>query len=808
MSDLDRSLTAIDWLPCLNAHNTLQTTDGSVESSNNGEVDAMIRESNVGSPNRAKDGKPPYSYASLIRLAISNAPKGKMTLSEIYQFIIQQFPYYRDAGTGWKNSIRHNLSLNKCFTKVARSKDDPGKGSYWSIDYNTSQDDGFSKKKKSNSQLFRASPYSPECSSNSSDYNTCSFTASGAARPKASDWPSAPNSKYEQQHSVKADSGCPASGDGVQPNFEPARASVRDHEGSGSDLGHLELNDTNEISAVLNGLLSQYGMSLESEHHHHQQQQQQMSTGASGMLSGDSSYVSHSAANAESPYSSILPRNINQLDPFIHVQRGPSSLSESPFTTTPRGGSGNANDSPYTAVPRRVSTASSPYSLAPRGASNSPYSDLSRASGSHDSPYTVSQEDGSPYSSRCSSTMGANNEAYLALPNGANTPNGHYSSVPGNRSVPQNDPYNFQLASSGPYMKLPHNEIFPSRQDPYSDSYPGISKEILNRGSHDIIYPNALSGSDNPYHGGASDPQYSDVESGASYSSIQSGAPGSCGSPYARLPVDSKSNGSSYVNVLGGGNSVPYSGDSNSYSRTSTHDGNYVGSSHDIPLSNSKSHTRSQNDSSNSFNHDSSMNVLYSPNSGHYHSANVSNTASANGAAYSSAYNSRNPVTSREFEGSTLDDMIEMVPNHSFNSGGRSEQTFQEGGSFVSGQSKHHGIQSVNCAVFRNNDCKVSGSPSSMEHVFRSKDCGSGGCSTAEHNFQASERGEEGPPMSERNSTDSHVNSDRYASGGCPQGLLVHRANYSRGEVMNPPALADRHSDDEIEDDFNWDRLL
>jgi hypothetical protein len=102
MSDLDRSLTAIDWLPCLNAHNTLPTTDGSVESGNNGEVDAMIRESNVGSPNRAKDGKPPYSYASLIRLAISNAPKGKMTLSEIYQFIIQQFPYYRDAGTGWK----------------------------------------------------------------------------------------------------------------------------------------------------------------------------------------------------------------------------------------------------------------------------------------------------------------------------------------------------------------------------------------------------------------------------------------------------------------------------------------------------------------------------------------------------------------------------------------------------------------------------------------------------------------------------------------------------------------------------------
>lgn len=45
-----------------------------------------------------------FSYASLIRLAISNAPKHKMTLSEIYQFIIDHFPYYREAGTGWKVS--------------------------------------------------------------------------------------------------------------------------------------------------------------------------------------------------------------------------------------------------------------------------------------------------------------------------------------------------------------------------------------------------------------------------------------------------------------------------------------------------------------------------------------------------------------------------------------------------------------------------------------------------------------------------------------------------------------------------------
>lgn len=61
--------------------------------------------------NKPKDDKPPYSYASLIRLAISNAPNGKMTLSEIYQFIIHTFPYYRDAGTGWKVNYTLFLSL-------------------------------------------------------------------------------------------------------------------------------------------------------------------------------------------------------------------------------------------------------------------------------------------------------------------------------------------------------------------------------------------------------------------------------------------------------------------------------------------------------------------------------------------------------------------------------------------------------------------------------------------------------------------------------------------------------------------------
>ena len=79
----------------------------------------------------APDPRPQQSYIGLIAMAILSHPDEKLVLADIYQYILDNFPYFRQCGPGWRNSIRHNLSLNDCFIKAGLAAN--GKVHYWAI---------------------------------------------------------------------------------------------------------------------------------------------------------------------------------------------------------------------------------------------------------------------------------------------------------------------------------------------------------------------------------------------------------------------------------------------------------------------------------------------------------------------------------------------------------------------------------------------------------------------------------------------------------------------------------------------------
>ena len=115
----------------------LDQTDDSVPeeaSSTTNAADGADKSQKKGTVGIRRQEKPPYSYIALIVMAIQASPNKRCTLSEIYQFLQQRFPFFRGSYQGWKNSVRHNLSLNECFIKLPKGLGRPGKGHYWTID--------------------------------------------------------------------------------------------------------------------------------------------------------------------------------------------------------------------------------------------------------------------------------------------------------------------------------------------------------------------------------------------------------------------------------------------------------------------------------------------------------------------------------------------------------------------------------------------------------------------------------------------------------------------------------------------------
>ena len=159
-------------------------------------------------------GKPPYSYAQLIGMAILRAPNRRLTLANIYKWISETFSYYQVSESGWQNSIRHNLSLNKAFEKKERPKDDPGKGNYWAI------------KPGSEAQFLKEKPR------RSANSDPAPFINSNSDLPRPSNAPSAlsfaapslskniDSSKFPDETELSSDATIPASDPAIHDGID------------------------------------------------------------------------------------------------------------------------------------------------------------------------------------------------------------------------------------------------------------------------------------------------------------------------------------------------------------------------------------------------------------------------------------------------------------------------------------------------------------------------------------------------------------------------------------------------------------
>ncbi|NXK02589.1 FOXM1 protein, partial [Herpetotheres cachinnans] len=141
-SVLDNSLTNIQWLgkmrsdglsPCSVKQDTEKENQMPLQEriKVNSAAAAIPTAAATSSWQDSVSERPPYSYMAMIQFAINSTEKKRMTLKDIYTWIEDHFPYFKHvAKPGWKNSIRHNLSLHDMFVRETSAN---GKISFWTI---------------------------------------------------------------------------------------------------------------------------------------------------------------------------------------------------------------------------------------------------------------------------------------------------------------------------------------------------------------------------------------------------------------------------------------------------------------------------------------------------------------------------------------------------------------------------------------------------------------------------------------------------------------------------------------------------
>ncbi|XP_049791616.1 forkhead box protein K1-like isoform X1 [Schistocerca nitens] len=150
----------LSWLLNFNV-NSLFNTNGSI----NGQCN---RPANSGRPVEARKAgpppavaspktptgprKPPFTYTELIEQALRE--KGELTVSGIYSWISERFSYYKANDDRWKNSVRHNLSINPHFRKG--SKAPHGVGHLWTFANKDAPSPSTLKKQQAMQQYLRS----------------------------------------------------------------------------------------------------------------------------------------------------------------------------------------------------------------------------------------------------------------------------------------------------------------------------------------------------------------------------------------------------------------------------------------------------------------------------------------------------------------------------------------------------------------------------------------------------------------------------------------------------------------------------